>query len=169
MPFAKHTRFFLAICSILLLGSLSACKQSDDLRKVSRVYFTYKVVYTDTTTHPDGTTRSECVEGDGMCDFEVRKAGWRPSGALAEGQGFGYMTVTSSMKLRMVVYMPFMSTATYREHYADGLCTIPGTWKVAAELLTGIGLNDGLSISMGDYSAGLGTEDGYEVLIITYG
>jgi hypothetical protein len=169
MRFSTYTRLLLTTCAVALLGAFSSCKKSDDLKKVSRVYFTYKVGYSSSVKQADGSNRSECVNGDGMCDFEVRKAGLRPAGTLPEDQGFGYMTVTSGMKLKMVIYMPFMNTATYREHYADGVANIPGHWKVAVQFLTGVGLSDGYSVSMGDYKVGLGTEDRYEVLVITYG
>jgi hypothetical protein len=157
------------LISTLFLGIFSSCKKTDDIKKVARVYFTYTVGYTSSVKQADGSVREECGSGDGMCAFEVREPGWRPSGKLADGQGFGYMTVTSGMKLRMVIYMPFLSTATYREHYADGVANIPGPWKVALQLVTGVGLSDGYSVSKGDYRIGLGYEDGYEVLIITYG
>ncbi len=169
MRFAKLTSLLYAFVAVLLIGGLSSCKKTDDIKRASRVYFTYKVGYNSGTKNPDGSTGNACVKGDGMCDFEVRKSGWRPTGTLPEGQGFGYMTVTSGMKLRMVIYMPFMNTTTYREHYADGIAHIPGPWKVGVELLTGVGLTDGYSVSMGDYQVALGQEDGYEVLMVTYG
>ncbi len=169
MRLLHQSRILIAVCAVLLLGSFSSCKKNDELKKVSRVYFTYKVGYNNSVRQADGSFRDECAKGDGMCDFEVRKPGWRPAGTLPEGQGFGYMTVTSSMKLKMVVYLPFMNTTTYREHYADGIANIPGAWKVGIELLTGIGLSNGYTVSYGDYAVGLGSEEGYEVLIITYG
>jgi hypothetical protein len=145
---------------------MGSCKKVD-LQSKARVYFTYEVGYTQSKLQPDGSMQDECISGDGMCAFEVRDAGWRPSGRLPEGQGFGYLTLNGQLKPQLVIYMPFMALGTYQQHYADGTADIPGEWKLAAKLVTGIGLTDAYTVSMGGYKISVGEEDGYEVLIVS--
>lgn len=163
----KSLKILFACGAAAILLSFTACKKPD-VTNVSRVYFTYEIGHHQLSTRSDGTQFNECVQGDGMCAFEVQQPAWRPSRALPDGQGFGYLTVTPRLKLQMVIYMPFLSLGTYQQHYADGVAQIPGPWKVAARLVTGLGLSDGYTVSMGNYSIGTGVEDGYEVLIITF-
>lgn len=140
---------------------LPACKKEDTQSK-ARVYFTYRIGYYQETP------QQQCLAGDGLCDFEVRDYGWRPASTMEDGYGFGYLTVTPKLKLQLVVYLPFLSANTYRQHYEDGIANLPGPWKVAAQLTTKLGIIDGYTVSAGGYSIGLGKEDGYDVLIITF-
>jgi hypothetical protein len=151
---------FLLLCLAFPL-TMTSCKK-EDAKIEPRVYFTYRVGY-----YQSGTSE-QCISGDGLCDFEVRKKSWRPESTMPDGYGFGYLTVTSKLKLQMVVYLPFLPTDTYRQHYEDGFASLPGPWRVAAEITTKLGLIDGYSVSMGDYKVSLGQEDGYDVLIITF-
>lgn len=161
----RQIKMMAALCALMLLTAVS-CKKSDVENK-TRVYFSYKIGYSESYTQPDGSAGERCIAGDGMCNFELRPD-WRPTGPMAEGEGFGYLTLTSSLKLRMVIFVPYMTANTYKQHYADGVASIPGPWKVATKLVTGLGLTDGYSVSMGDYSIALDTEDGYDVLVITF-
>jgi hypothetical protein len=128
------------------------------------VYFTYKIGYYE---QPD-LAPGQCVPGDGVCDLDIMDAGWRPPGRMPEGHAFGYLTLTEKLKVKMVIYMPFLPTETYKKHYADGVASLPGPWKLAAQITTKLGIIDGYTVSMGDYTVGLGQEDGYDVLIITF-
>lgn len=164
-----HTLLKQLVLVFIILSSLTAssCKK-EEIQQKARVYFTYEVGYHQSGTQPDGSKTEQCVTGDGMCAFEVRNSGWRPAGRLPEGQGYGYLTLNGRFKPQMVIYMPFLALGTYQQHYADGTADIPGEWKLAAKLLTGIGLTDGYTISMGSYSIGVGQDDGYEVLIVSF-
>jgi hypothetical protein len=149
----------LAVCVAFPLLNIS-CKK-EDVTDRTRVYFTYRIGYYQTEP------QQQCIAGDGLCDFEI-KDNWRPSGPMPEGYGFGYLTLDSKLKLKMVIYMPFLAVSTYKQHYEDGVASLPGPWKVAAELTTKLGLIDGYTVSVGDYEVALGNEDGYDVLIITF-
>src|SRR6188472_1252846 len=111
----KKTILFLLLICIALPLLFSSCKKSD-VEDRSRVYFTYKIGYLN---QPE-TNNSLCIAGDGVCDFDIMDAGWRPSGTMPEGHAFGYLTLTENLKVKMVIYMPFLPTETYRQHYADG-------------------------------------------------
>jgi hypothetical protein len=157
--------FVWLLCICLAFPLLNNSCKKKDIIESSRVYFTYGVGYAGGL---NGSS-DQCISGDGVCDFDVRSADWRPTGgALPEGQGFGYLTLTTDLKLRMVIYMPFLATNTYKEHYADGVASLPAPWKLALGLTAGLGIVDGYTVSMGDYTIGLGVEDGYDVLIITF-
>ena len=159
----KKTFLFLLLLCIAFPLLNSSCKKAD-VQERTRVYFTYKIGYFEQPEIGQG----HCVAGDGVCDFDIMDAGWRPSGTMPEGQAFGYLTLTENLKVKMVIYMPFLPTETYRQHYADGVASLPGPWKLAAQITTKLGIIDGYTVSMGDYTVGLGREDGYDVLIITF-
>ncbi len=156
------------LCLVLLCLAFpllnSSCKKKDIIES-TRVYFTYGVGYYGQLNG----NAEQCTAGDGVCDFAVRNADWRPAdGVMPDGQGFGYLTLTTDLKLRMVIYMPFLSLSTYKAHYADGVASLPGPWKLALGLTAKLGIIDGYTVSMGDYTVGMGTEDGYDVLIVQF-
>jgi hypothetical protein len=162
----KSLLLLILVCISFPLLNLS-CKK-DEGKDLSRVYFTYRVGYYERTQKSDGSFNEQCIAGDGLCDFVTQESGWKPAGTMPEGYGFGYMTLTTKLKIKMVIYMPFMPTATYKQHYEDGIASLPGPWRVAVEMTRKLGLTDGYTVAMGDYSVGLGHEDGYDVLIITF-
>ncbi len=156
-----NIKLFSVILLCLGLSLLHTSCKKDDITRHSRVYFTYQVGHFD-------QQQSQCLQGDGVCAMEVMEPSWRPGAALAEGYGFGYITMGTDLKLKMVIYMPFMDAQTYRDHYADGVANLPGPWKLAIELTTKLGIIDGYTVSMGDYKVGLDKEDGYDVLVISF-
>ena len=155
------------LCLLLLYIAFpllnSSCKKAD-IRERTRVYFTYKIGHYEQIDPVHG----RCVTGDGVCDLDVMDSGWRPSGSMPEGHAFGYLSLTNDLKVKMVIYMPFLPTETYKKHYEDGVANLPGPWKLAAEITTKLGIIDGYTVSMGDYTVGLDKEDGYDVLVIVF-
>lgn len=152
----------LLLCTALTLLNTS-CKK-EDVQERSRVYFTYKIGYYQQA----GTSQGQCTTGDGVCDLDLMDAGWRPSDKMPEGHAFGYLTLTKNLKVKMAIYMPFLPTDTYKKHYEDGVASLPGPWKMAAQITTKLGLTDGYTVSMGDYTVGLEQEGGYDMLVIIF-
>ncbi len=155
------------LCLLLLCITFpllnSSCKKAD-VRERTRVYFTYRIGYYEQVDASQG----RCIAGDGVCDFDIMDSGWRPPGNMPEGHAFGYLTLTNDLKVKMVIYMPFLPAETYKQHYADGVASLPGPWKLAAQITTKLGIIDGYTVSMGDYTVGLDREDGYDVLVIVF-
>ena len=155
------------LCLLLLCIAFpllnTSCKK-EDMEARTRVYFTYKVGYYDQS---EGRPE-QCITGDGVCSMDIMDPAWRPAGVMPEGNGFGYLTLTRDLKIKMVIFMPFLPVSTYRQHYDDGVASLPGPWKLAHQITTRLGIIDGYTVSMGNYTVGLDREDGYDVLVITF-
>lgn len=148
--------------------SFSSCKKAEE-KTVAKVYFTYEIGYYEKVEGTAGNPSfSRCTTGDGACSMDVKKPGWRPEGKLPEGYGFGAFRLNAAGQLQMIIYMPNITDGTYRDHYEDGLMHLPGPWKLALEVTSQLGLTDGYSVKMGDYTIRLGKDDGYDVLIVTF-
>ena len=131
----------------------------------SAVHVSYRTGYYESTG--PGENQFKCNPGDAVCECTIT-AGMVAPTQQPNGFGEGMIGLNSDSKLIMAIPRISLSDETYSNHYADGILSVPGPWRLQKELREELDLPENYTIPQGDYAVNKIEVDGEEILVINF-